>query len=89
MKGVSNHASGNDHQIMADHKYHYDVVMTCTGCSGAVDRALKRMNGVKEINISLEKQSVDVITAPDVSYDAVLEKIKKTGKEVRGGETVI
>ncbi|KAF8121949.1 hypothetical protein EV363DRAFT_1361857, partial [Boletus edulis] len=44
--------------------------MTCGGCSGAVSRA----------DVSLEKQEVKV--TGDVPYDEVLDKIKKTGKEV-------
>lgn len=42
--------------------------------------------GVETFDVSLEKQSVIVKgTAP---YDTVLEKIKKTGKEVREGKVI-
>ncbi|KAF8495629.1 copper chaperone [Gautieria morchelliformis] len=54
--------------------------MTCTGCSGAVTRALSKMEGVTEYTVSLEKQ--EVIVKGPVEYETVLEKIKKTGKEV-------
>ncbi|EIW85158.1 copper chaperone taha, partial [Coniophora puteana RWD-64-598 SS2] len=66
---------------MADeHTYQFNVKMTCGGCSGAVTRVLSKMDGVTSFDVSLEKQEVIVKgTAP---YDAVLEKIKKTGKEV-------
>jgi copper chaperone CopZ len=30
---------------MAEHKYHFDVAMSCSGCSGAIDRVLKKMDG--------------------------------------------
>lgn len=83
--------------------------MTCSGCSGAVDRVLKKTEGtlvpllrhpqyysahllqlcvlgVSSYNISLEKQEVIVHTTVD--YDTILAKIKKTGKEVKSGETV-
>jgi copper chaperone len=78
--------------------------MTCSGCSGAVDRVLKKTEGascrlrlsrqahtffttgISSYDISLEKQEVTVITA--IPYDDILAKIKKTGKEVKSGETV-
>ncbi|KAH9842613.1 copper chaperone taha [Rhodofomes roseus] len=75
---------------MASHTYKFDVKMTCGGCSGAVDRALKKAKAdgqeIDSWDISLEKQ--EVIVKGAVPYDTVLEKIKKTGKEVRSGETV-
>ena len=42
--------------------------------------------GVKSYNVSLDKQTADVITEPSVTYEEVLEKIKKTGKKVNSGE---
>ena len=36
--------------------------------------------------MSLDKQTADVVTEPSVTYEAVLEKIKKTGKKVNSGE---
>ena len=76
--------------------------MTCGGCSGAVERALKKATadgalfhnsssithgqlchaglGVDSYDVSLEKQ--EVIVKGSIPYDTLLEKIKKTGKEV-------
>ncbi|KAI9224445.1 putative ATX1-antioxidant protein and metal homeostasis factor [Blastocladiella britannica] len=65
---------------MAVRTYTFNVVMTCTGCSGAVERALKRLEGVSKADISLEKQTVVVET--DLPQETVFEAIKKTGKEV-------
>lgn len=57
--------------------------MTCSGCSSAIDRVLKRMKPeVSRYDISLENQTVDVET--DLPIDAVLIKIQKTGKEIKG-----
>lgn len=42
--------------------------------------------GVKSYNVSLDTQTADVTTTDEVSYDTVLEKIKKTGKTVVSGE---
>jgi copper chaperone len=45
-----------------------------------------RLSGVSSFDISLEKQ--EVIVRGPASYDDVLEKIKKTGKEVRWSTVV-
>ncbi|PCH38053.1 copper ion chaperone, partial [Wolfiporia cocos MD-104 SS10] len=73
---------------MSAHTYKFDVKMTCAGCSGAVERALKKaeVDGVTSYDVSLEKQ--EVIVKGTIPYDTLLEKIKKTGKEVRSGETI-
>jgi len=42
--------------------------------------------GVKEYNVSLDTQTADVTAVDQLSYEAVLEKIKKTGKTVNSGE---
>lgn len=31
---------------MSDHTYDFTVTMTCGGCSGAVDRVLKKLDGM-------------------------------------------
>lgn len=71
---------------MSEHKYKFNVTMTCGGCSGAVERVLKKMEGVKSYDVSLDTQTADVTTDESLSYDQVLEKIKKTGKTVNSGE---
>ncbi|VEU20304.1 DEKNAAC101179 [Brettanomyces naardenensis] len=73
---------------MSEHKYHYDVTMACSGCSSAVNRVLTKLNGVKDIDISLEKQSVDVTAGSGLSYDQVLQTIAKTGKKINGGKVI-
>ncbi|KIM87125.1 hypothetical protein PILCRDRAFT_64257 [Piloderma croceum F 1598] len=55
--------------------------MTCSGCSGAVERVLKKAEGVESFNVDLETQLVNVTGT--IPYNELLEKIKKTGKEVR------
>jgi len=70
---------------MEEHKYEFDVKMTCGGCSGAVTRVLEKAkaDGVTKYNVNLETQRV--IVEGTMSYDDVLGRIKKTGKEVRSG----
>ncbi|KIH95106.1 copper chaperone [Sporothrix schenckii 1099-18] len=71
---------------MADHTYKFNVSMSCGGCSGAVDRVLKRLEGVKSYEVSLESQSATVVADPGLSYETVLKTISKTGKKVNSGE---
>lgn len=53
-----------------------------------MDRVLKRLEGVENIDISLDSQLVNVKTADSLDYDKVLQTIKKTGKEVREGKVI-
>jgi len=71
---------------MADHHYEFNVKMACGGCSGAIERVLKKTEGVKDINISLTTQIVKVTAAHELDYDTVYAKIKQTGKEIVSGE---
>jgi len=71
---------------MAEHKYKFNVTMTCGGCSGAVERVLKKLDGVKSYDVSLDTQEANVTTEENIDYSTVLEKIKKTGKKVNSGE---
>ncbi|KAK9365377.1 hypothetical protein V1509DRAFT_633249 [Lipomyces kononenkoae] len=73
---------------MSSHEYQFNVAMSCSGCSNAVNRVLSKLDGVNDIKITLEDQKVIVKTKDNVSYDAVLNQIKKSGKEVRSGEVV-
>ncbi|GKZ18860.1 cytosolic copper metallochaperone [Aspergillus brasiliensis] len=71
---------------MSDHQYKFNVSMSCGGCSGAVERVLKKLEGVKSFDVNLESQTANVVTESSVPYDTVLATIKKTGKTVNSGE---
>ncbi|KAJ5212696.1 heavy metal ion transporter [Penicillium cinerascens] len=71
---------------MSDHQYKFNVSMSCGGCSGAIERVLKRLEGVKSFDVNLESQTALVTTESTVPYDTVLATIKKTGKQVNSGE---
>ena len=43
------------------------------------------LSGLSSYNVDLDKQSADVYTE-SVPFETVLEKIKKTGKTVKGAE---
>ncbi|KAG0738351.1 hypothetical protein G6F57_006053 [Rhizopus arrhizus] len=59
--------------------YVFNVEMSCSGCSNAVERALKRL-GVDSVTSDLEKQEVVVVS--DLPVEDVLAAIQKTGKTV-------
>ncbi|KAL8748379.1 MAG: hypothetical protein Q9184_007348 [Pyrenodesmia sp. 2 TL-2023] len=69
----------------AAHHYHFEVQMTCGGCSGAVNRVLGKMEGIQKYEADHNTKMVDVYADEGVAYEAVLEKIKKTGKAVTKG----
>ncbi|CAE6414156.1 unnamed protein product [Rhizoctonia solani] len=74
---------------MSEKTYKFNVVMTCSGCSGAITRVLtktKEAGDISSFDVSLDKQ--EVLVTGKMSYDDVLAKIKKTGKEVKSGETL-
>jgi len=59
--------------------------MSCGGCSGAINRVLGKLDGVKSYEVSLESQTATVVT-DILPYETVLQTIKKTGKKVNSGE---
>eukprot|EP00842_Homolaphlyctis_polyrhiza_P005365 jgi/Hompol1/582/HPOL_003679-RA len=65
---------------MAESTYTFKVGMTCTGCSGAVDRILSKAPEVTKYDISLETQTVVVQSTLD--QQQVFELLKKSGKSV-------
>ncbi|KAF9915475.1 Cytosolic copper metallochaperone, partial [Linnemannia zychae] len=66
-------------------QYKYDVTMSCGGCSGAVTRALSKLEGVDKFDVSLENQKVTVESTTLSEVD-ILEAIQKTGKTAKVAE---
>lgn len=61
--------------------HEFKVEMTCTGCSGAVERVLGKLKEkVEKVDIDLDNKKVFVTST--LSSDELLETLKKTGKEV-------
>ena len=58
----------------------FKVAMMCTGCSGAVERVLGKMEGVQSFDVNLETQKVTVVGT--VTMEEVVAAIAKTGKAV-------
>ncbi|KAF2418792.1 hypothetical protein EJ08DRAFT_599266 [Tothia fuscella] len=72
---------------MSQHTYKFNVSMSCGGCSGAVDRVLKKLDGIEKYDISLKDQTAEVHTKDDsLDFNTVLTTIKKTGKKVNSAE---
>ncbi|KAK4204733.1 hypothetical protein QBC40DRAFT_83895 [Triangularia verruculosa] len=69
-----------------EHKYHFEITMSCGGCSGAVERVLKKLEGVKSYQVSLADQTATVVAEDSLPYEKVLRTIAKTGKKVTKGE---
>ncbi|WRT69486.1 uncharacterized protein IL334_006472 [Kwoniella shivajii] len=69
--------------------YSYNVKMTCTGCSGAVNRVLgKNIQFPNAYHISLPTQQV-LIWGPSLPpFEEVTAKIAKTGKVINSQEVV-
>ncbi|KAI5452901.1 Cytosolic copper metallochaperone [Naganishia albida] len=67
--------------------YYFNVKMTCSGCSGAIDRVLKKnIAPPNEYSVSLEDQTA-YVWGPDLpKFDDVRAKIAKTGKEILDAE---
>ena len=80
MRGARAHAAN------LQHEYRFNVKMACSSCSGAVERVLSRLEGVNSYEVNLEQQTA--VVRGTVDYDTVLEKIKRTGKQVLSGEVV-
>jgi len=73
----------------------FRVGMTCGGCSGAVTRILKKIEGVEEVDANVETKLVKVTCAESVDAEVMLAALMKwstsSGKEValigaEGGE---
>ncbi|KAL7420755.1 Cytosolic copper metallochaperone [Cryptotrichosporon argae] len=63
--------------------YEYRVKMTCGGCSGAVERVLKKnIEAPNAFHVSLATQRVVVWGPALPPFDDLTAKIAKTGKEV-------
>ncbi|CAG9462504.1 unnamed protein product [Pedinophyceae sp. YPF-701] len=55
------------------------VVMTCSGCSGAVTRVLNKMENVSSVDADLDTQLVTV-KGTNLDPAEILAKVQKTGK---------
>jgi len=62
----------------------FNVSMSCKGCSGAVEKALTKLEGIT-FNVDLEKQEATVtpVQGSEITFEEVNAKIAKTGKTIK------
>lgn len=53
--------------------------MTCSACSAAVDRAVRSVDGVEDVSVSLLTNSMTVTCDDSVSDDIIILSVKKAG----------
>lgn len=57
--------------------------ITCSICSGKIQKELKSMDGIKDVNINLKSQSVEVSYNPDETKPLdIKKKIMTMGYDV-------
>ena len=56
--------------------------MSCGHCSKRVEEALKSVNGVKSVKVSLEEKKADVILKNDVDNEILKNAVEEVGFEV-------
>ncbi len=56
--------------------------MACTGCENRIKNVLQDINGVKEVNASHEKKTVNVILDTPVDENIIKKAILNLGYEV-------
>ncbi|XP_075161505.1 antioxidant 1 copper chaperone [Haematobia irritans] len=59
--------------------HEFKVEMTCSGCSGAVEKVLGKL-GDKVEKVSIDLDDKTVLVTSNMSGEELLEVIKKTGK---------
>ena len=58
----------------------YDVTgMTCSACSAAVEKAVKKVPGVSRVNVSLMTNTMSVLLDDGIQETEVIEAVKKAG----------
>lgn len=59
--------------------YEFSVAMTCSGCSGTVERVLAKLGtAITKVDIDLDNKLV-FVTSSELAGEQILETIKKTG----------
>ena len=56
--------------------------MSCGQCSKRVEDALKSVNGVKSVKVSLEEKKADIILKNDVDNNVLKNAVENVGFEV-------
>lgn len=65
----------------AAHHYHFDIAMSCSGCSGAVDRVLKKTDGMLPVFISRDL-CVELCVGMSLALEMALEMSLEMARRV-------
>ena len=58
----------------------FDVTgMTCSACTAAVEKSVKKLEGVSSVTVSLMTNSMTIAYDSDVPEESVIEAVKKAG----------
>ena len=66
---------------MSPEKLHLEIIgMSCDGCKRSVTIALKNVNGVSEVNVSIENGTADVVfDTAQTGKQQIIEAVNNTG----------
>ena len=56
--------------------------MSCGHCSKRVEEALKSVNGVKSVKVSLDEKKADIILKNDIENEILKNAVENVGFEV-------
>ena len=56
--------------------------MSCGHCSKRVEEALKAINGVKSVSVSLEDKKAEIVLKKDISNEILITAVEEIGFEV-------
>ena len=59
----------------------YKIEVDCANCASKVEKAISKIEGVKEVNINFMTQKM-LFEAEDDKYDEILKQAIKCGKKV-------
>lgn len=58
----------------------FDVTgMTCSACSAAIEKSVKKLDGISSVSVSLMTNSMTIAYDSDVPEESVIEAVKKAG----------
>lgn len=57
--------------------------MTCASCAARVERALRKVEGVREASVNLATETATVVAAAGVSTDALVQAVERAGYGAR------
>ena len=63
--------------------------MTCESCAGTVEKALKKVNGVKEVKVDLKSNKASVTMASTTTSATLIKAVKDAGFSANEGKAPV